>query len=70
VADPGRHRDAHARAVATAAVLAVPLALLIGGAGTPANAKISAFPQYIVGRTVTIPQVITGMTVDSYGARR
>jgi hypothetical protein len=53
--------------VATAAVLAVPLALLIGGAGTPANAN-GAFPRNVVSRRVTIPQVITGMTVDSYGA--
>ncbi|HEX8005030.1 MAG TPA: hypothetical protein VF482_01215, partial [Trebonia sp.] len=27
-----------------------------------------AFPQHVVSNTVTIPQVITGMTVDSYGA--
>jgi hypothetical protein len=53
--------------VATAAALAVPLVLLIGGAGTPANAT-GAFSRNAVSRTVTIPQVITGMTVDSYGA--
>jgi hypothetical protein len=52
--------------VVTTAVLAVPLTLLIGRAGTPENA-FSAFPQHVVSRTVTIPQVITGMTVDSYG---
>ena len=52
----------------TAAVLVVPLALLIGRAGTPVNA-ISVFPQHVVSNTVTIPQVITGMTVDSYGAQ-
>jgi hypothetical protein len=53
--------------VVTAAVLAVPLALLIGRAGTPEN-RIGMFPRGVVSRMVTIPQVITGMTVDSYGA--
>lgn len=66
VAAPGRWVWG-ASGVVTAAVLAVPLTLLIGRAGTPDN-MISAFPQHVVSRTVTIPQVITGMTVDSYGA--
>jgi hypothetical protein len=52
--------------VVTTAVLAMPLALLAGGAGTPANA-IGVFPQPVGSHTVTIPQAITGMTVDSYG---
>jgi hypothetical protein len=53
--------------VVTTAVLAVPLTLLIGRAGTPGNVY-SMVPRNVVSRTVTIPQVITGMTVDSYGA--
>jgi hypothetical protein len=66
VAAPGRRVWGVSGAV-TAAVLAVPLALLIGRAGTPGNVNSVLSPR-IVGHPVIIPQVVTGMTVDSYGA--
>ena len=63
VATPGRWIWGLSGLVTTAA-LVISGTLLITSAGRPENAQ----PQSIVTRTVTVPQPVTSLTVQSYGA--
>jgi hypothetical protein len=69
VAGPGRGSSARwvwgLSGLVTAAVLGVPLAHLITGVGDPQG----AWPQNVVTRTVTVPQPVTSLVVDSYGGQ-